>query len=72
MNLTTLKNAYRLVTYSAAVAAGFAVAGYSALGDGLPDWLIFANAGIATLSGGIALGNFTPSENADSESGDWA
>ena len=48
----------RAVIYAAAVAVGALMAGFTAIGQ-LPDWLIFASAAIAALTGGTALSNLS-------------
>ncbi len=48
----------RAAIYAAAVAVGALMAGFTAIGQ-LPDWLIFASAAVAVLTGGTALLNLS-------------
>lgn len=65
MNTTKIFEALRFALYCLTASAGAVTAGYLAIGDGIPSWLIFTNAALQPLAGGFALKHFSYSEDID-------
>lgn len=65
MNTTKIFEALRFSLYCLTMSAGAMTAGYLAIGDGIPAWLLFANAALQPLAGGFALKHFSYSEGID-------
>ena len=66
MNTTKIFEVLRFSLYCLTMSAGAVTAGYLAMGDGIPAWLIFTNAALQPLAGGFALKHFSYSEAIDS------
>ncbi len=59
MSMVKVMDIARYGVYLLSIAAGAASAGFMAIEDGLPTWLVFTNAVLLALSGSLAAKNFT-------------
>lgn len=60
--MNQMKDIYRLGLYVAATVAPAIAAGYAAIGQGSPNWLLFGAGVISALAGSAAVSHFTPIE----------